>query len=98
MRFTDSTVPWLDSLTTALSIVAMWMLAYKLAEQWWVCIVVDAVSCALYFFKGLPFYAVLYGLYTVIAFFGYFKWLKMMKIVNNSVSLPSKPKFMKEEE
>ncbi len=98
MRFTDSTVPWLDSLTTALSIVAMWMLAYKQAEQWWVWIVVDAVSCALSFYKGLPFYAVLYGLYTVIAFFGYFKWLNMMKIVNNSVSLPSKPKFMKEEE
>ncbi|MDE6879080.1 MAG: nicotinamide mononucleotide transporter family protein, partial [Odoribacter sp.] len=66
-------------LTTALSIVAMWMLAYKQAEQWWVWIVVDAVSCGLYFYKGLPFYAVLYGLYTVIAFFGYFKWLKMME-------------------
>lgn len=78
IRFTDSTVPWLDSLTTALSIVAMWMLAYKQAEQWWVWIVVDAVSCALYFYKGLPFYAVLYGLYTVIAFFGYFKWLRMI--------------------
>ncbi len=79
IHFTDSTVPWLDSLTTALSIVAMWMLAYKQAEQWWVWIVVDAVSCALYFYKGLPFYAVLYGLYTVIAFFGYFKWLKMVE-------------------
>lgn len=78
IHFTDSTVPWLDSLTTALSIVAMWMLAYKQAEQWWVWIVVDAVSCALYFYKGLPFYAVLYGLYTVIAFFGYFKWLRMI--------------------
>mgnify|MGYP001073138483 FL=1 len=79
IRFTDSTVPWLDSLTTALSIVAMWMLAYKQAEQWWVWIVVDAVSCGLYFYKGLPFYAVLYSLYTVIALFGYFKWLKMME-------------------
>ena len=91
IRFTDSTVPWLDSLTTALSIVAMWMLAHKQAEQWWVWIVVDAVSCALYFYKGLPFYAVLYGLYTVIAFFGYFSWLKIC----NSVSLSSEQKFIK---
>lgn len=90
IRFTDSTVPWLDSLTTALSIVAMWMLAYKQAEQWWVWIVVDAVSCALYFYKGLPFYAVLYGLYTVIAFFGYFRWLKIC----NSVNLLSERKFI----
>lgn len=76
--FTDSNVPWLDSLTTALSIIAMWMLAYKQAEQWLVWIVVDAISCGLYFYKGLPFYAVLYGLYTIIAFFGYFKWLQMI--------------------
>lgn len=76
--FTDSNVPWLDSLTTALSIVAMWMLAYKQAEQWLVWIVVDAVSCSLYLYKGLPFYAVLYGIYTIIAFFGYFKWVKMI--------------------
>lgn len=78
IRFTDSTVPWLDSLTTALSIVAMWMLAYKHAEQWLVWIVVDVVSCGLYIYKGLPFYAALYGFYTIIAFFGYFKWLKMI--------------------
>lgn len=84
--FTDSNVPWLDSLTTALSIVAMWMLAYKQAEQWLVWIVVDAVSCGLYLYKGLPFYAVLYGIYTIIAFFGYFKWVKMISY-RNEVSL-----------
>ena len=77
-RFTDSTVPWLDSLTTALSITAMWMLAYKQAEQWLVWVVVDIVSCALYVYKGLPFYAGLYGFYTFIAFFGYLKWRKMI--------------------
>ena len=32
--FTDSNVPWLDSFTTALSIVGMWMLARKYIEQW----------------------------------------------------------------
>lgn len=78
IRFTDSTVPWLDSLTTALSITAMWMLAYKQAEQWLVWVVVDIVSCALYVYKGLPFYAGLYGFYTFIAFFGYLKWRKMI--------------------
>lgn len=85
IRFTDSTVPWLDSLTTALSITAMWMLAYKQAEQWLVWIVVDAVSCGLYVYKGLPFYATLYGLYTVIAFFGYFRWCRM--ITQREISL-----------
>ena len=34
IEYTDSNVPWLDSFTTALSIVGMWMLARKYIEQW----------------------------------------------------------------
>ena len=40
---------------------------------------VDAVSTGLYIYKGLDFTAALYGLYTIIAIFGYFKWKKMVK-------------------
>lgn len=82
IRFTDSTVPWLDSFTTALSFVAMWMLAYKYLEQWLVWLVVDVVSCGLYVYKGLDYTAVLYGLYAIIAFFGYLKWKRIMKTDN----------------
>lgn len=76
---TDSTVPLADAFTTALSIVGMWMLARKYIEQWFVWIVVDMVCVGLYFYKAIYFYAILYALYTVIAFFGYRKWLRMMK-------------------
>lgn len=78
-RYTDSTVPWIDSFTTALSIVGMWQLARKYLEQWLTWIVVDAVSAVLYVYKGLHFTAVLYALYTVVAIAGYFKWKKMME-------------------
>lgn len=78
IQYTDSTVPWLDSLTTALSIVAMWMLARKYVEQWLVWIVVDAVSAGLYIYKELYFTAGLYALYTVIAYFGYKEWRRLM--------------------
>ena len=39
---------------------------------------VDVVTCALYFYKDIPFKASLYGLYVVIAVFGYLKWRRMM--------------------
>ncbi len=78
IRFTDSNVPWLDSFTTALSIIGMWMLARKYIEQWWVWIVVDVVCCGLYIYKELYFTSFLYGLYAIIAIFGYFKWRKLM--------------------
>lgn len=73
-RFTDSTVPWTDSCTTALSIAGMWMLSRKYLEQWLVWIAVDLISVFLYAYKGLPFTAGLYLLYAVIAVFGYRKW------------------------
>lgn len=79
ISFTDSNVPYLDSFTTALSIVGMWMLARKFIEQWWVWIVVDLVSAGLYVYKELYLTSGLYALYAVIAFFGYVNWKKLMK-------------------
>lgn len=75
---TDSTVPWTDAFTTALSIVGLWMLARKYVEQWLVWMVVDAVCVWLYVYKGLYLYAVLYAVYTVIAILGYRKWIRIM--------------------
>ena len=78
IRFTDSGVPWADAFTTALSIIAMWMLARKYIEQWWVWLVVDVTSAALYIYKDLYFTAALYALYALIVFFGYRKWKQLM--------------------
>ena len=77
-NFTDSRVPILDAFTTALSIVGIWALARKYLEQWFVWMVVDVVTCGLYFYKDIPFKASLYGIYVVIAVFGYFKWKEML--------------------
>ena len=81
-NYTDSTVPITDAFTTSLSIVATWMLARKYAEQWLAWMVVDVVCVGLYAYKGLIFYPVLYAVYTVIAIFGYRKWLRLMKEQN----------------
>lgn len=80
ITYTNSNVPWLDSFTTSVSIIAMWMLARKYIEQWLVWIVVDVVSVGLYIYKDLYFTSVLYALYAVIAILGYIKWKKMMQL------------------
>ena len=78
VTYTDSRVPLTDSFTTALSIAGIWALARKYLEQWFIWIVVDIVTCGLYFYKEIPFKASLYALYVVIAVAGYFKWKRMM--------------------
>lgn len=78
LTLVGSTVPVADAFTTALSFVGIWALARKYLEQWLIWIVVDVVTCALYFYKGIPFKASLYALYVVIAVLGYVKWRRMM--------------------
>ncbi len=78
-RYTDSNVPWADAFTTALSIVAMWMLARKYVEQWLVWIVADVACSALYLYKDLWLTAGLYLAYAVIAVLGYHKWKRIMR-------------------
>ena len=79
ITWTDSSVPVCDSFTTALSMIALWALAQKYAEQWLLWLVVDAVCTALYIYKQIPFTACLYAFYTIMAVLGYRKWLKMMR-------------------
>ena len=81
VTWTNSTVPLLDSFTNAVSFVALWALARKYVEQWIFWIIVDAVCTFLYIQKGIPFKALLYGLYVVIAIAGYRKWKSVAKTV-----------------
>ncbi len=89
-KFTNSTVPVSDSLVNALSIIGLWALARKYAEQWIIWIIADVILSILYIYKGIPFTSGLYALYAIIAVFGYKKWKRtaegiiLMKQNNNS--------------
>jgi nicotinamide mononucleotide transporter len=76
-HYTDSPVPLGDALTTALSIVATWMLAHKIIEQWWVWLFVNIFSAILYTWRGLYPTAFLFCCYAVASVIGYYSWKKM---------------------
>jgi len=73
-NFTDSPVPMADGFATALSIVATWMLARKILENWLVWIFVDAFSIGLFAYKQLYPTVILFIVYTVMAYVGYREW------------------------
>lgn len=77
-EYTDSPLPKADSFTTALSIVATWMLARKMIEHWWLWIIVDSVSAGLYFYRALYPTAILFVIYTIMAIIGYLQWKKSL--------------------
>lgn len=75
-NFTDSNVPIWDSLTTAIFIVGMWLMALKKIENWIVWIIGDIISIPLYFYKGLVFTSLQFTIFLIIAFLGYIEWKK----------------------
>lgn len=76
---TDSRIPFWDSMSTALCIVAMFMLSRKYVEQWLVWLAVDMISAGLYMYKGIPITAGLYVLYCILAVAGYMRWRKELE-------------------
>ena len=78
INFTDSEVPYGDSFTTTLSILAIWMLAHKYIEQWLLWIVVNAVTAVLYHNKELNITVILFIVNFFVSILGYVKWKKMM--------------------
>ncbi len=80
LNIAASDMPYWDAFTTAASFVATWMLAKKLIEQWLIWIVVDFVAMAMYIHKGLYITAILFVVYTVMAIWGYYAWLRHLKL------------------
>ncbi len=79
-NYTDSPVPEWDSFITSLSIVATWMLARKIFEHWFLWIVVNFVSMALFIIKGLYPTVILYAIYGIMSFAGLKAWKKTITI------------------
>jgi len=77
--YTDAAMPLVDSFTTVFSLFATYMVVKKVLENWIYWIVIDAVSVYLYHSRELEQTALLFIVYTIIAVFGYFAWLKKLK-------------------
>ncbi len=75
-RFTDSPVPVGDAFTTAVGIVATWMVARRIIEHWIFWIVANGVSVWLYYQRGLYPTLFLYTCYTILAAVGWYAWKK----------------------
>lgn len=81
-HYTNTNVPYEDAFCTALSLVAQIMLTKKILENWILWIVVDTCYVALYLYKDLNLYAILYALLVLIAAKGYIDWRKSYQIAS----------------
>jgi nicotinamide mononucleotide transporter len=85
-RFTDIENPFtslgslfsfiLDNLITTLSIIAVWMAAKKIVESWYLWLIVNPCTIALYIYKEMYPSTILYVIYTLFSIVGYNQWRK----------------------
>ena len=73
-----SWVAYVDTITTAIFFVGMWLMAKRKIENWLFWIVGNSFSIPLYFYKGFTFTSFQYLGFTIIALFGYIAWKKIL--------------------
>ena len=70
----ESWTAYVDTFTTAIFFVGMWLMARRKIEHWIFWIVGDLISIPLYFYKGLTVTSFQYIIFTIIALQGYRAW------------------------
>ena len=73
-RWTDAALPFVDALTTALSLLAQWWMNRKYLENWLIWILVDAIYLYQYSYKALYLTTLLYAVFLGMAILGYNEW------------------------
>jgi nicotinamide mononucleotide transporter len=77
-------VAYVDTLTTAIFFVGMWLMARRKIENWIFWIIGDIISVPLYLHKGFTFTSFQYLGFTIIAIYGYLAWKKYL---NNNLQI-----------
>ena len=77
----DSWTAYVDTITTAIFFVAMYLMARRKVESWIFWIIGDIITIPLYFYKGLTISSIQYLIFLILAILGYISW---KKILNNS--------------
>ena len=76
LKYTPASYPYIDSFCAACSLVAQVFLARKVLENWLIWIFVDIIYVGVYIFKDLDLTAIMYGIYVILALWGFFDWRK----------------------
>ena len=77
-RFTNASLPFLDAVLAAFSMVAQWLQARKVLEAWLLWIALDVFYVGMFLYKGLYPTAGLYAAFLYLAALGYSEWRRSL--------------------
>ena len=71
---TPADFPILDSITTTTAFAAQYLMMRRKLESWYLWIILDVIAVGLYWHKHVPFVAILYAIFLINAFYGWWDW------------------------
>ena len=74
--YTEANFAYLDTFVMVFSVLATWMLANKILENWIYWMVIDVAAIVLYWKSGYLATIILFSLYVILAFYAYVSWRK----------------------
>jgi nicotinamide mononucleotide transporter len=75
----ESQYPVLDGVSSALSIMAMWMLSQKYWQQWILWLIVEPIMITLFWLTGNYASAVLYVVFELFCIMGIVRWRRLAR-------------------
>lgn len=78
--FTAQSTPYLDAFTTCFSLAATFMVVKRIIENWLYWIFINVGMVVLYLNNGYEILAAQYGIFVVLALYGYWSWNKSFKL------------------
>lgn len=78
VEYWSTSIPYIDTFTTAIFIVGMWLMALKKLENWIFWIIGNVISVPLYAYKGLVFTSFQFLIFLIIAVAAYMAWRKKL--------------------
>jgi len=82
-RFTNASLPFMDSTLTSFSLVGQFLMTRKLIDNWVVWIAVDVAYVGMFVYKQLYLTAGLYALFLVLATMGLVGWYRSMLVADH---------------
>lgn len=76
--YTNSTTPIIDAITTAMSLIAQWMMCKRWIENWFLWMLMDLVAVEMYWNKNLHLTALLYASFFILCCAGVRTWKRSM--------------------
>ena len=76
-RYTDAALPWWDASIAMTSIAAQILLSRRFIENWPLWVATDAIAMGVYAAKDLDKTAALYGVFLLIAAWGWRDWVRV---------------------